>query len=82
LAIPCGGSWRHPATSRLCPNAVIKDSGLFDPIQLGAGESLVERLPNETLSFLLGSRYCETDKFADIAAAKGIMAATADAAQQ
>jgi transglutaminase-like putative cysteine protease len=24
-------------------------------------------LPNETLVFLLGSRYCETDKLADIA---------------
>jgi hypothetical protein len=71
-----------PGDLTIMSDAVIKDSGLFDPIQLGAGESPVERLPNETLSFLLGSRYFETDKLADIAAAKGIMAATADAAQQ
>jgi transglutaminase-like putative cysteine protease len=38
-----------------------------DPIELDAGESPVEQLPNETLVFLLGSRYCETDKLADIA---------------
>jgi hypothetical protein len=43
-------------------DAVIEDSGLPDPIELDAGESPVEQLPNETLVFLLGSRYCETDR--------------------
>jgi hypothetical protein len=48
-------------------DAVIEDSGLPDPIELDAGESPLEQLPNETLVFLLGSRYCETDKLGDIA---------------
>jgi transglutaminase-like putative cysteine protease len=48
-------------------DAVIEDSGLPDPIELDAGESPLEQLPNESLVFLLGSRYCETDKLADIA---------------
>ena len=56
-----------PGDLTIMSDAVIEDSGLPDPIELDAGESPVEQLPNETLVFLLGSRYCETDKLADIA---------------
>jgi len=56
-----------PGDLTIMSDAVIEDSGLPDPIELDAGESPVEQLPNETLAFLLGSRYCETDKLADIA---------------
>jgi transglutaminase-like putative cysteine protease len=56
-----------PGDLTITSDAVIEDSGLPDPIELDAGESPVEQLPNETLVFLLGSRYCETDKLADIA---------------
>ena len=38
-----------------------------DAIEEDAKEGPVEQLPNDTLVFLLGSRYCETDKLADIA---------------
>ena len=56
-----------PGDLTITSDAVIEDSGLPDPIELDAGESPVEQLPNETLVFLLGSRYCETDKLVDIA---------------
>src|SRR5208282_4284832 len=56
-----------PGDLTIMSDAVIEDSGLPDPIERDAGESPVEQLPNETLAFLLGSRYCETDKLADIA---------------
>ena len=45
----------------------MEDSGLPDPVKLDAEEIAVERLPNDTLIFMLGSRYCETDKLSDIA---------------
>jgi transglutaminase-like putative cysteine protease len=48
-------------------DAIIEDSGQPDPVKLEAQEIAVERLPNDTLVFTLGSRYCETDKLCDIA---------------
>ncbi|MBW8883019.1 MAG: transglutaminase family protein, partial [Asticcacaulis sp.] len=41
---------------------VIEDTGLPDPVSPDAVQHPVEHLPEETLVFLLGSRYCETDK--------------------
>jgi transglutaminase-like putative cysteine protease len=46
---------------RLFADGVIRDSGLVDAAVHGAGQDTVEDLPEETLVFLLGSRYCETD---------------------
>ena len=48
-------------------DAIIEDSGQPDLVKLDAEEIAVERLPNDTLVFTLGSRYCETDKLSDIA---------------
>ena len=48
-------------------DAIVEDSGQPDPVKLDAEEIAVERLPNDTLVFTLGSRYCETDKLCDIA---------------
>jgi transglutaminase-like putative cysteine protease len=48
-------------------DAVVEDSGLPDRIALDAQEVPVERLPDDCLHFLLASRYCESDKLADIA---------------
>jgi transglutaminase-like putative cysteine protease len=48
-------------------DAVINDSGLPDPVVPFAPQHPVEELPEETLLFLLGSRYCETDKLSEIA---------------
>jgi transglutaminase-like putative cysteine protease len=48
-------------------NAVINDAGLADPVVPAAQQHAVQDLPDETLVFLLGSRYCETDHLSDIA---------------
>jgi transglutaminase-like putative cysteine protease len=48
-------------------DAVINDSGRPDPVVSFAPQHPVEDLPEETLLFLLGSRYCETDKLSEIA---------------
>jgi transglutaminase-like putative cysteine protease len=52
---------------RLSADAVLRDSGELDPVVPGARQHAVEDLPAETLQFLLGSRYCETDVLSDIA---------------
>lgn len=52
---------------RLSADAVVRDSGEADIVAPGARQTPVEDLPDETLLFLLGSRYCETDRLSDIA---------------
>jgi len=52
---------------RLSSSTVIRDSGLPDPVNLSAQQPSVADLPNEMLQYLLGSRYCEVDRFTDIA---------------
>ena len=46
---------------RITADGVIRDSGQPDETISGAWQHSVEDLPEETLLFLLGSRYCETD---------------------
>jgi len=46
-------------------NAVIRDSGVPDPMAFDAVQHQVQHLPADTLQFLLGSRYCETDRLSD-----------------
>ena len=48
-------------------DAVLNDSGLPDVVDPRATQTAVEHLPEETLVYLLGSRYCETDQLSDIA---------------
>jgi transglutaminase-like putative cysteine protease len=48
-------------------DAVINDAGLPDPVAAHAREVPVQELPEETLVFLLASRYCETDRLSDVA---------------
>jgi transglutaminase-like putative cysteine protease len=48
-------------------NNVIRDSGLPDVAEPEARQIPVERLPIDTLAFLMGSRYCETDRLSDTA---------------
>ena len=52
---------------RLSADCVIRDNGRPDEVTFGAGQDLVEDLPQEVLVFLLGSRYCETDRLSEIA---------------
>ena len=46
---------------RLTTDAVVNDNNQPDEIIPDAGQDSVPHLPEETLMFLLGSRYCETD---------------------
>jgi transglutaminase-like putative cysteine protease len=53
--------------TRLTSQSVIRDSGLPDPQAPFAAQYAVQDLPEETLVFLLGSRYCETDLLSKLA---------------
>ena len=46
-------------------DTIIRDSGMSDPIDLNALQHQVQHLPAEVILFLLGSRYCETDRLSD-----------------
>jgi transglutaminase-like putative cysteine protease len=46
---------------------VVRDTGRWDTMDPGAEQVPVHNLPAETLLFLLGSRYCETDRLSDVA---------------
>jgi transglutaminase-like putative cysteine protease len=48
-------------------NGVVNDSGEADPLNEVAGQIPLQLLPAETLVFLLGSRYCETDRLSELA---------------
>jgi transglutaminase-like putative cysteine protease len=52
---------------RLAADGVVRDSGLPDPIFPSSIQHAVEDLPAYTLVYLLGSRYCETDRLSEIA---------------
>jgi transglutaminase-like putative cysteine protease len=52
---------------RLSADGVIRDTGLPDVIAPSASQHAVEDLPAETLIFLLGSRYCETERLSEVA---------------
>ena len=56
-----------PGRLRLTADAIINDSGQPDSHVENAVQDTVENLPEETLVFLLGSRYCETDLLSDTA---------------
>ena len=52
---------------RLAANGSIRDSGLPEENSCPAAQDSVQDLPEETLVFLLGSRYCETDLLSETA---------------
>ena len=51
----------------LSADFVVKDSGRVDDYAPDAEQIAVHNLPDEALIYLLGSRYCETDKLSDLA---------------
>ncbi len=59
----------HAQPGRLTVSAdfLINDSGAPDDVAPDAEQHSLEKLPVETLVYLLGSRYCETDRFINIA---------------
>jgi transglutaminase-like putative cysteine protease len=52
---------------KLSGSTLIRDSGVPDEVNWSAREHAVGDLPPEVLQFLLNSRYCEVDRFANIA---------------
>lgn len=52
---------------KLASEFCIHDSGLPDRTAPWAEEVPVSELPDEAVSFLLGSRYCETDRLSEVA---------------
>lgn len=48
-------------------DAVVNDTGVADVVAPGAVQTPVELLPESTLVYLLGSRYCDTDLLSEIA---------------
>jgi transglutaminase-like putative cysteine protease len=52
---------------RIRTDGLVNDSGLPDPVDPSAWQHAVEDLPAETLGYLLGSRYCETDRMVEMA---------------
>ncbi|WP_139556739.1 transglutaminase-like domain-containing protein [Methylotetracoccus oryzae] len=52
---------------RLTADGVVNDTGMADRVVPSAPQHSVEDLPEETLVFLLGSRYCDTDRLSQTA---------------
>jgi transglutaminase-like putative cysteine protease len=53
--------------TRIAADAIVNDSGMPDLVVPQARQTAVQDLPEETLLFLLGSRYCETDRLSETA---------------
>ena len=60
VTVPAGGL-------TLSCDFTLEDDGLPDPIALDAVQHAVEELPDDVLIYLLGSRYCETDRLSETA---------------
>ncbi|HTF34168.1 MAG TPA: transglutaminase family protein [Myxococcota bacterium] len=54
-----------PGSIRIFADGIVRDSGLPEQLAPGAQQVAVQDLPEETLIYLLGSRYCETDRLSD-----------------
>ena len=48
-------------------NTVVRDDGQWDEYVQQAEQFTIQKLPSDTLQFLLGSRYCETDRLTETA---------------
>ena len=60
LVVPAGGVV-------ISCRATIRDSGLPDVVVPTAQQLPIEQLPDDCLVYLMGSRYCETDKLTELA---------------
>jgi transglutaminase-like putative cysteine protease len=52
---------------RIVTDTVVHDSGLPDPVVPDAQQHAIADLPHDALQFLVGSRYCETDRLSEFA---------------
>jgi transglutaminase-like putative cysteine protease len=53
--------------TRVAAEAIVNDTGAVDAVVPQAQQLSVPDLPDEALQFLLGSRYCETDRLSETA---------------
>ena len=53
--------------TRIAADGIVADTGMPDPVAAWAQQQPVQDLPQEVLAFLVGSRYCETDRLSDTA---------------
>ena len=63
----CGRIVAPQGRLRLSASAIVRDTGEPDPIAADAPQQAIADLPDDSLVFLLGSRYCETDRLSDTA---------------
>jgi transglutaminase-like putative cysteine protease len=56
-----------PGRLKISADFLIGDTGLPDVVAADAQQLPIEKLPEDVIVFLLGSRYCETDALSDIA---------------
>ena len=63
----CRRLFAPPGPLRIWDDLIVEDSGLADEVAPWAVQYRAQDLPNETLLYLLGSRYCEVDRLSDIA---------------
>lgn len=63
----CGRINAPAGKVRFRNDAIVRDSGLVDPVMPDARQHPVEELPPDVLQFLLASRYCEVDRMQEIA---------------
>jgi transglutaminase-like putative cysteine protease len=66
------GNWCNrivapPGQTIITSDALVNDSGVPDVVVPSARQTPIEYLPEESLMYLLGSRYCETDRLSPIA---------------
>ena len=54
-----------PGDLRIACDTIVADSGKPDRVDLAAEQHAVADLPHDALVYLLGSRYCETDRLMD-----------------
>lgn len=57
----------QPGRQSMRAEFLVRDYGDPDPVPHGAPQVAIENLPSDILVFLLGSRYCETDRLSDTA---------------
>ena len=63
----CSRMWAPAGQFRIWGDTLINDRGETDAFAPWAAQLPPEQLPEETLVFLLGSRYCETDQLSETA---------------
>jgi transglutaminase-like putative cysteine protease len=56
-----------PGLLRLYADGLVRDSGMPEAVSPWIDQRTVQSLPEETLMYLLGSRYCESDVLSDTA---------------